>query len=525
MEGAATTKLAVVLVGAALGSLIVWGLARDRKERHEDNARAAIPLAASAAQGPAVALNEAEVAAAYHAYFGGAGDARAEFAEIVRKLAKPIDPGLPVNLEIVAPEGGRAVVLRPAAREAGSILADITTGKLLAWTSQGTRALSGDPFGPLVFEERADDSYTILDVRAGKLVGDLDGSPAAASGNGAVLLFTRAEGDAGLGTVLRVWDVRAAREKRPLAFPVHDAEDSASISASQLVGGPAVVVASEDGRWVAAAVDLASADRPTRLAVWDASSGRIIARPALYASFVAALFAPDERAIYAMVAAPPAEEQVGVARIRLPDGALEGPFADCDSRSTALLDGRALALSSDGKYLAVGGTEATCVYQASPLRFLWKTPILRPLGPDDDMGGTWPRFVLGDKVLLVTTDGPPSIAAFKTSDHSEIARGPIALSLPDRIRTTRSVTDKRMLVVLEDATGAPTLFDVDATGAARTRKLTTGEREGHADAPELVGAPPDLHDAQARAERARELIAKRVCHVGELVLPPEACGG
>src|SRR5262249_28224663 len=150
------------------------------------------------------------------------------------------------------------------------------------------------------------------------------------------------------------------------------------------------------------------------------------------------------------------------------------------------------ALSADGKYLAVGGTEHACIYQASPLRFVWKTPIVRPLAPlDDDMGGTRPRFVLGDKVLLVSSDGPPSVAAFRTGDHAELVRGPLGLSLPDRIKVTRSISGGRVRLVLEDPSGAPTVVDIDSAGAARTRKLTQDEREGRADPPELALASPD----------------------------------
>jgi hypothetical protein len=521
------TKLVVVVLGAVALSVAAFTIRRGRDEKHEEEARPLIPLAAPAAQGPAGVLNEAEVAAAYHAYFGGGGDARAQFAEIVRKLARPVEPGLPANIEVVTPELGGGALLRAAVREGGVLLADVASGTLLAWTNEGARALSRDSFGPLVFEEHAEEAYSVLDPRAGRVLAELEGQPVAVSGDGAVHVFTRTNGDASVDVVLRVWDVRAGREKRALSFPATDPYTPPSLSAQPWTTG---AVVSEKGRWILASVDLGGfVDRPTRLAVWDGASGRLVAQPALRDAQLAAIFAKEERAIFAMLLASPnasGEDRVGVARLKVPEGVVEGPFVDCDARGTAMLSGRALALSSDGKYLAVGGTEDVCIYQASPLRFLWKTPVVRPLGPvDDDLGGTWPRFVLNDKVVLVTSDGPPSVAAFKVSDHSEIARGPVALSLPDRVHVTRSITAARVLLVVEDATGAPMIVDIDGTGAARARKFTIAEREGETEPPELAGAVPDLDDAQAREDRVRDLVSKRVCHIGELVLPTEVCGG
>lgn len=509
-------KIGIVAAGLALASIAVYALVHRSAPADEGAAAPAIPIAPPSARGASSAPGEAEVAAAYHAWLAKDPRAKALFADILDKPGQRVENGLPDYAEIVVAATGPGVLVRGQTKEAGTLFADGESGAILAWTSQGQRGVGGDSFGALLFEEQSAEQAALFDARAKRALGELPGAPLAASSDGTVVVYSVSdEDDAGVGVILKVWGTPEGRDRRALRAPGTLGVPTLGVS----MGGDVAAV-SRDGRYAAALVD----DSAARVMIWDVTNGKVVASQPLDRPQLIAAFSADNKGLFttAWGMTPSGEAEDGFVRIRLSDGAVDGPVFAC-SPAHASAGARSIAQSPDGKLVALGGTEETCIFQASPLRLLWKTPVLRAAGStDDDLGGTFPSFVLGGRALLVESEGPPSWALYRLGDRAELARAAVFADPRDAAPVTSLVTDGRVVLMLEDPAG-PVIVDVDPSVAVKKRPLTPDEQSGTTQPPELASAPAGGADPTAREDAARAAIAKRVCHTGDIVIPIEMC--
>jgi hypothetical protein len=514
--------LAAVVAG---GGLLAVALRPSPSSTPRDAPTPTIPLAPPAARAPAGGPSGAEVAAAYRAWLTGDARAKGMFAELVAKTGRTVEPGLPDPAALVVTPHGDGALIRDEHDDLGVLFADGATGKVLAWTPQGGAVFLGEELGPFLFEEKADGVTAAFDAKALLARPDVPGKPVAGSADGAIVLYVPNEAHAGTDArpeVARTWDARAGKDVAVLRYEGGTADagasedDGAPSLASSLATSAALL--SRDGRWVVALVDVPAAPEAGRFVVWDGTTGRTVASRPVQTMYLAAAFASDEKALFAVF---DASDKRVLVKVRLPDGAIEGPIVESE-RETATPDTSSIAVSADGKLVAVGAGDRARVFDTAPLRFAWKTPQLRADGPpDDDLGAAVPRFVLGGRALFVTWTAPPSGALYRTNDHAELARAPFADVGSDALPVTRSFGDARAVLLLDEGAG-PYVATFDAALAVKKRTLSADEREGNATIPELAGAPPDDENAAA-IERARAAIGKAVCHAGDLVMPRDVC--
>lgn len=514
-------RAAVVLAGVALGGVAIYALsARSASAPAGTNpdARAAGAADADAARSADVpdAARPLAVAAAYGAWLAGEGRAKAMWREIVRDAGGKVLPGLPAGTAVVVAQVGTGVLVRGAASEAGTMLADGESGAIVAWIPQGRHAFAGDGFGAFLFEETGEERATVFDAKTKRLLGDVLGLPLAGSSDASVVVYTRAsDPDHGHGSIVRLWNAGAGQDRGALRFE-GDAATPPSLGVS-MTGEVAVV--SDDGRFVAALVEEVEA----RVVVWNATTGAVVATQPLTRPELAARFSPDGRRLYAIAAAPGRAEDVpdeGLIAVDVTSGVVDGPRLGCNT-ARAPLGSDNVAVSMDGKLVAVGGAVGACVYSTGPLRLAWKTQALQAAPAGEDVGFLSPTFVLDGLGLLVGTTGPAGWALFRTSDHALLAKGPVFEAATGSSPATSVVSPSRVVLMLEPEAG-PVLVDVDGSASAKRRPLTPAEQRGDVQPPEIVSTAAG--DARgSRQARARAAIDKRVCHAGPIIIPTEMC--
>ncbi len=168
--------------------------------------------------------------------------------------------------------------------------------------------------------------------------------------------------------------------------------------------------------------------------------------------------------------------------------------------STDWIGPTSFAFSATGKYLAVGGPRAACIFAVPGLRLVATTPTLRPPMRDDDAQDT--DVQVADNLLYAATiDGTVGVFTVPGGQTLFIERG-FLVHMAGKLRV---VTESHEVLA------------VAANGAVSRRPLTTAERARNT-------GPYALDDSQTPSDPAAFLrIGPHVCRIHEWLLPRAAC--
>jgi hypothetical protein len=228
-------------------------------------------------------------------------------------------------------------------------------------------------------------------------------------------------------------------------------------------------------------------------ALWDASTGRLVARYGGGGAITRPAFSADGKLV---AVTTPGILKPGLVTL-LDRRGKRLASASCGFTANA-------GFSANGRWLVVGDLRRACLFELPKLRLLAKSRELRPFaGPDDDLQELQQiEFVAEDQwIFLRTGDGTAAVAQVGGLSIMWKGRGELE---PGTIPGEHFVLDR-------DDTGE--LVHIERNRLV-TRQLTEAEKQW--DAP-VDGMPP------RRQQIVETLLSARLCHVGERSFPIEAC--